>query len=45
MDSEGRINRRKQKEDKKMKNYYRPNEHERYADFIEKMLKALKNKK
>lgn len=32
------------KEDKKMKNYYRPNEHERYADFIEEMLKALKNK-
>lgn len=23
---------------------YRPNEHERYADFIEEMLKALKNK-
>ncbi|WP_286088122.1 hypothetical protein [Escherichia coli] len=31
------------KEDKKMKNVnYRPNEHERYADFIEEMLKALK---
>ena len=27
-----------------MKNYYRPNEHEHYADFIEEMLKALKNK-
>lgn len=28
-----------------MKNVnYRPNEHERYADFIEQMLKALKNK-
>ena len=26
-----------------MKNYYHPNEHERYADFIEEMLKALKN--
>ena len=34
------------KEDKKMKNVnYRPNEHERYADFIEEMLKALKNNK
>ncbi len=33
------------KEDKKMKGYYRPNEHERYTDFIEEMLKALKNKK
>lgn len=33
------------KEDKKMKNVnYRPNEHERYTDFIEEMLKALKNK-
>lgn len=29
-----------------MKNVnYHPNEHERYADFIEEMLKALKNKK
>lgn len=27
-----------------MKNYYRPNEHERYADFIEEMLKALKTR-
>ncbi|CAI6156967.1 hypothetical protein DJICPGNB_01090 [Escherichia coli] len=28
-----------------MKNVnYHPNEHERYADFIEQMLKALKNK-
>lgn len=28
-----------------MKNVnYRPNEHERYADFIKEMLKTLKNK-
>lgn len=28
-----------------MKNVnYRPNEHERYADFVEEMLKSLKNK-